>query len=287
MPELTRAAIAKLSKRVSALVAPSLSVAPVSVHGPNRYFCTSWRINGREGRELFLELPRSASATSVLRIGLYFRDSASVCRVASNRAQLTAELLKNQRKLSLLGIRLTSSRRGLDEREFGWTTSELRRWLLSPGHKDVVRRWDLRNELPAPRDVSSVLKGLGPLWRLVNELDRRSLGDALDEGARRHIVHELARRDPRLVKDARREHGTTCLVCGFSFGTFYGERGRDFIEVHHLKPIAAGRRRTSTKDVTVVCANCHRMLHRGPSIMTVSKLKRIVTARKRLSRLHG
>ena len=42
-----------------------------------------------------------------------------------------------------------------------------------------------------------------------------------------------------------------------------GAHGRDFIEAHHTTPLSHldGERETRVEDLTLVCANCHRMLH--------------------------
>ena len=73
-------------------------------------------------------------------------------------------------------------------------------------------------------------------------------------------------RDPRLRKEAISFHGTSCKVCGFNFGDFFGEeKGKDYIEVHHIVPISDAPETRETdprRDLIPVCANCHRMIHR-------------------------
>lgn len=55
-----------------------------------------------------------------------------------------------------------------------------------------------------------------------------------------------------------------CEACGFDFGKAYGERGAGYIEVHHVNPLhITGPTSTSLDDLALVCANCHRMCHRG------------------------
>jgi predicted HNH restriction endonuclease len=75
-------------------------------------------------------------------------------------------------------------------------------------------------------------------------------------------------------------HGTRCQVCGMSFAERYGEIGTDFIEVHHLKPVADNQGEVVVlpeTDMAVVCANCHRMLHRGPKApLTIEKLRTVL-----------
>src|SRR5947207_8059756 len=78
----TKAAFRLFSKRVSALTDATRSVAAVDAGWPKPgYFCTAWRIAGREGRELYLEVPGPSECPGVLRVGLYFLDSAGVSRV--------------------------------------------------------------------------------------------------------------------------------------------------------------------------------------------------------------
>lgn len=55
-----------------------------------------------------------------------------------------------------------------------------------------------------------------------------------------------------------------CEACGFDFGKAYGARGAGYIEVHHVNPLhVTGPTSTSLDDLALVCANCHRMCHRG------------------------
>jgi hypothetical protein len=72
-------------------------------------------------------------------------------------------------------------------------------------------------------------------------------------------------------------HGTICAVCGFSFEQEFGEIGKDYIEVHHLKPVAqyaSSRVRivNPIADLRPVCANCHRMLHMRNPPLSVEEL---------------
>jgi 5-methylcytosine-specific restriction protein A len=72
-------------------------------------------------------------------------------------------------------------------------------------------------------------------------------------------------------------HGFVCSVCGFDFQIRYGELGRDFIHVHHKRPL--GRLKKSyrvdpKKDLVPVCPNCHAMLHRREPPLDIEQLKR-------------
>lgn len=67
-----------------------------------------------------------------------------------------------------------------------------------------------------------------------------------------------------------------CEVCGFDYGKTYQEPG--FIEVHHVIPLRDLQPNAKTKlsDLAMVCANCHRMLHRGNPWPTMDELRKKV-----------
>jgi 5-methylcytosine-specific restriction enzyme A len=86
------------------------------------------------------------------------------------------------------------------------------------------------------------------------------------EGGRRAVVTTRIERDPSLRNAAIRLYGCRCQVCGFSFEDTYGQWGRGFAVVHHLRMLAdnsASERETDPqRDLAVLCANCHCMVHR-------------------------
>jgi hypothetical protein len=94
---------------------------------------------------------------------------------------------------------------------------------------------------------------------------------AFSEGAvvfRRHRARERSGRAPQLAKVQRLATAgeLRCDVCDFSFVDVFGERGDRFIEAHHDRPLsfADGPVRTRPSDFSLVCSNCHRMLHQTP-----------------------
>ena len=96
------------------------------------------------------------------------------------------------------------------------------------------------------------------------------------EGGQRVVVSTKSERDPELRKQAIRIHGYSCMSCSFNFEEFYGEIGKGFIEVHHIVPLSkAGKRETNPEtDLIVLCANCHRMVHRQKRIcLSLTELK--------------
>ena len=77
----------------------------------------------------------------------------------------------------------------------------------------------------------------------------------------------------KLRSEAIYYHGTACKACGFSFTERYGELGHNYIEVHHLVPISVmidpGLVNPKT-DMTVLCSNCHSMIHGCDSELRVN-----------------
>ena len=85
------------------------------------------------------------------------------------------------------------------------------------------------------------------------------------EGGKKERFVTTFERNPALRAAAIAFHGTTCKACGFSFKLAYGEHGKDYIEVHHIIPVSSLIEPSSISpktDMTVLCSNCHRMVHR-------------------------
>lgn len=100
--------------------------------------------------------------------------------------------------------------------------------------------------------------------------ERESSHKEFAESRRKMRETSYFARNSRLVKAAKEHYGYQCKGCGFDFEAAYGELGEKYIECHHLVPLAeredleAGEAtETSLDEVTVLCSNCHRMVHRG------------------------
>jgi 5-methylcytosine-specific restriction protein A len=115
-----------------------------------------------------------------------------------------------------------------------------------------------------------------------NQYTENTLGNSqidFTEGAIEEMVVELRKRDPRLKIAALQTYGTTCQICGFNFSEVYGNLGDGYIELHHKNPLSERDtiQQTTLDEVAVVCANCHRMLHRnGKNALSVEELAKII-----------
>ena len=117
---------------------------------------------------------------------------------------------------------------------------------------------------------------------VVQEPRQQYLGEleSLHEGNPKKRLATVYERDPRVRILAINIHGTECKGCGFDFEKAYGEHGAGFIHVHHLKPLAeagAPQEVDPETDVTVLCPNCHAMVHRRKdTTLSLEELREIV-----------
>lgn len=100
---------------------------------------------------------------------------------------------------------------------------------------------------------------------------------------RRFIVHrrrESALRAAKIRHALRHGNGfLRCEVpgCHFDFFKTYGNIGKNYAVVHHIKPLASlssKGAKTSLADLAIVCANCHAMIHRGGQCRSIESLMR-------------
>ncbi|MCP3381222.1 hypothetical protein NLM31_12815 [Bradyrhizobium sp. CCGUVB4N] len=97
------------------------------------------------------------------------------------------------------------------------------------------------------------------------------------EGQRASREMTYFARNSKLVRAAKAHYGTNCLACGFNFADFYGDIGEGYIEVHHKRQMADDSVRLKTvEDVDVLCANCHRMVHRQAIPLTLDQLRSLI-----------
>jgi len=100
------------------------------------------------------------------------------------------------------------------------------------------------------------------------------------EGAKKQVRVNAYERNARARTACIEHHGLNCAVCGFNFEARYGAIGRDFIHVHHLRPLAltdGEYKICPVEDLRPVCPNCHAMLHRGDPVLAIDELRVMLT----------
>ena len=105
------------------------------------------------------------------------------------------------------------------------------------------------------------------------------------EGKKLIVQHTIRERDKKIIKLKKiqfleENNSLYCECCGFNFEEKYGQRGNDFIEVHHTKFLSElnEEETTSLEDLILVCSNCHKMIHRFKPWLSIAELKKIITA---------
>lgn len=103
------------------------------------------------------------------------------------------------------------------------------------------------------------------------------------EGKVLYKLHKYYERSSKLAQRKKdtyyQEHGKLdCEVCYFDFTKTYGSLGKGFIECHHRVPLSKldGQTKITSRDLALVCSNCHRMLHRMEDPSDINGLKRII-----------
>lgn len=97
---------------------------------------------------------------------------------------------------------------------------------------------------------------------------------------RQYIRHMKIERNAKAAKLAKKVHGYTCQGCGVNFQNIYGNIGKEYIEAHHLRPLHTLAEGESiamdiVEDFAVLCANCHKIVHRAQPILTIQELRKI------------
>ena len=105
-----------------------------------------------------------------------------------------------------------------------------------------------------------------------------TLGIEGDRTWRRHLAQERDRRVVEAKKRAvlKKTGRLACEVCRFDFHAVFGDELEGFCEVHHRIPLSQATRRLRTRleDLAILCANCHRAIHRmGPEMPAVEELR--------------
>jgi predicted HNH restriction endonuclease len=161
----------------------------------------------------------------------------------------------------------------LNNGRVGWVSK-----IGLPHRQDgIVRRilseWSGKGDDELRQAIEDILQGD------TRPSDAEDEAQARTEGGIQVKLVKRKERDPSLRRDAIEIHGIVCQGCGFDFEATYGILGRGYIEVHHSMPLAAfGVRKTDpASDLAVLCANCHRMVHRQRDVcLSLDELKAIL-----------
>lgn len=130
---------------------------------------------------------------------------------------------------------------------------------------------------------------------IINKLDNILFFEeniAINEGRKTEEKRTIYKRSQELRKIAFEHHqknGTIkCNLCNFDFFEHYGEVGKDYIEIHHVKPLYTYKQDDETKYISEaikntvpLCSNCHSVIHRRkPCCYTLEEMKEFIDKAK-------
>jgi 5-methylcytosine-specific restriction enzyme A len=184
---------------------------------------------------------------------------------------LTNRILKHLNRFDIIGIESGKSRFIVPFE--GWHED------YKEGNHFV---WKLRDELvQALEELEMVDEQKFPTE---NEELTSCVEEYTSEGKKIAVYTTRYERSSKIRNTAIRIHGTICQGCGFDFEKTYGEIGRGYIEVHHVKPLYKGEgavKPDATTDLICVCPNCHRMIHRRKdAVLSLKQLQNLLLANK-------
>lgn len=96
------------------------------------------------------------------------------------------------------------------------------------------------------------------------------------EGASKTVSVNTYERSAEARTKCIKHHGCACAVCSFSFKTFYGAIGENYIHVHHVVPLSEIKKEyvlDPVKDLIPVCPNCHAIIHKTQPALTIEQLR--------------
>lgn len=172
------------------------------------------------------------------------------------------------------------------------TDTILEREQLNIGHLAEVH-WDTQSSgIHIPAQAAAQLESAWSAFLSQHEQEPVMLPDEVTtpeqyfEGATRQVTVSIYERCPHARQLCIEHYGCRCSVCGFDFAAVFGELGRGFIHVHHLKPLADIRAEYEidpVADLRPICPNCHAIIHRDTKmVVTIEELreriKRYVTS---------
>lgn len=106
------------------------------------------------------------------------------------------------------------------------------------------------------------------------------LEEIYKEGNRFLVEQYINKRNIALIHRKKIQSDYSCEVCSFKFSEMYGDIGEKYIEAHHKNMITYGERDSTMSDISLLCANCHSMIHRKSPPYTISELKDAINSKR-------
>ena len=96
------------------------------------------------------------------------------------------------------------------------------------------------------------------------------------EGGKSTVSVAIRKRSASAKEACLKHYGCACTACGFDFERTYGDIGKGFIHVHHLRSLSSVEGEFEVdpiRDLSPVCPNCHAMIHKIDPPLAVEELR--------------
>lgn len=143
------------------------------------------------------------------------------------------------------------------------------------------KRWGEWHWIMRPQ-VAQALESLGWVETTVSLPGELSNTESLFEGAVCRVSTNAYERNLEARRRCIEHYGTSCCICGFSFGAVYGRVADGFIHVHHLRSLSEIGMKYEidpVEDLRPVCPNCHAVLHRRSPAFSIEEIRALLGSR--------
>ena len=132
---------------------------------------------------------------------------------------------------------------------------------------------DLENE---ERVLLKVLDLVAPLILLIFPYEEVITGEL--EGEKQELLQTKYERSRKNRALCLTFYGYSCQGCGINMEVEYGNLGKEFIHVHHKKPVSSSGVAVvdPVEDLIPLCPNCHSIVHRTNPPVEIERLKEII-----------
>lgn len=220
-----------------------------------------------------MDYPKSPAVESVLLRFIFENGGSAKAKEIYVPLGLQLGLSHDDMKRTLDEVQGHGGSRRKWENMVQWARNSLAKkgYLLRPSNGDTAGIWTLAEAGQAAAQSLSPLTHAAPIAIYPDEVP-----STVSEGSRRSVLINVYERSDEGRQKCIDKYGYACVVCRFDFAKRYGERGKEFIHVHHLRLISSigyEYKLDPVADLRPVCPNCHAMLHRTEPPCSIEELR--------------